>query len=203
MSETDDVPDEELVRRVRQGDEAAARALFARHAGELRERAQLRLPATLRGRLAASDVMQEAYLAAFLALGDFEDRGDGSFAAWLRKILEHRITNAVRDGIAAAKRDARRQVPIPTDTRGAGPDPGQASPSEDAMASEDAALLAAARACLAPDHATVISLVHDEGLTLVAAGVRMGRSPDAARKLYARAMADLGARLRAARESCT
>ena len=48
---------------------------------------------------------------------------------------------------------------------------------------------------LSPDHATVIRLVHQEGLTLVEAGRRMGRTADATRMLYGRAMHRLAGRL--------
>ena len=197
MSEAPEESDEGLVRRVRAGDEAAARRLFERHLPALRARARSRLPAALRSRVAESDVIQEAYLAAFVALGDFEDRGDGSFAAWLRAILERRIANEVRDGLAAAKRDARREVRIRTGT-GAGPAHDLPSPSEEAMADEDAEHVRAARVSLSADHRTVIGLIHDEGLPLALAGERMGRSADAARKLYSRAVAELAARLRPA-----
>jgi RNA polymerase sigma-70 factor (ECF subfamily) len=201
MSETPNASDEDLVRRVRAGDEAAARELFERHLPALRARARARLPSSIRGRVGASDVVQDAYLAAFLAIGKFEDRGDGSFAAWLRTILEHRIANEVEGGVAAAKRDARREVRIPTGSGAGGAAPDQPSPSEEAMADEDAARVQAARESLSEDHRTVIALVHDEGLTLVRAGERMGRSADAARKLYARAMSELAARLGPAPES--
>jgi RNA polymerase sigma-70 factor (ECF subfamily) len=195
MSESTHTSDEELFRRVRAGDESAARALFDRHLPMLRERARSRLPSTLRSRVGASDVIQDAYLAAFRAIGDFEDRGDGSFAAWLRQILERRIAAEVREGVLAAKRDVRRQVRIPTGTSVAGPARDQLSPSEEAMAEEDAAGLRAAKAGLSADHRTVIELIHDEGLTLARAGERMGRSAEAARKLYSRAIAELSARL--------
>jgi RNA polymerase sigma-70 factor (ECF subfamily) len=196
MSETSNASDEELVRRVRGGDEAAARQLFERHLPELRARARSRLPPSLRGRVGASDVVQDAYLAAFLAIGDFEDRGDGSFAAWLRTILERRIVNEVRGGVGAAKRDPRRERRILTGTSGAGAAQDQPSPSEDAIAWEEEARVRSATASLSEDHRTVIALVHDEGLPLAAAGERMGRSADAVRKLYARAVAELAARLR-------
>ena len=196
IPDTNGPTDEDLVRRIRAGDEAAARVLFERHLPALRARARSRLPSSLRGKVAESDVIQEAYLAAFVAIGDFEDRGDGSFGAWLRGILERRIINEVRDGVAAAKRDARREVRIPTGTGGAGAALDQPSPSEEVIADEDAARVRAARASLSEDHRTVIALVHDEGLTLVAAGERMGRSGDATRKLYSRAVAELAALLR-------
>jgi RNA polymerase sigma-70 factor (ECF subfamily) len=200
MSGSAPLSDEELVRLVREGDQSAARLLFDRHLPELRARARSRLPASLRGRVGGSDVVQEAYLAAFRSIDEFEDRGAGSFAAWLRAIVEHRIAKQVRDGVSAAKRDPRREKRIPTGTGGAGAAPGQSSPSEDAMAEEEAACVRAARESLSPDHRMVISLVHDEGLTLAKAGERMGRSAEAARKLYSRAFAELAARLGTDRE---
>jgi hypothetical protein len=64
-----DMPDREeqvaLLRRFREGDEAAFRILFEGHAGALSERIRRGLPAPLRRRLAVSDVLQEAHLAAF------------------------------------------------------------------------------------------------------------------------------------------
>jgi RNA polymerase sigma-70 factor (ECF subfamily) len=201
MADAREPTDEDLVRRIRAGDDAAARLLFERHLPALRARARARLPSSLRGKVAESDVIQDAYLAAFLAIGDFQDRGDGSFAAWVRRILERRIANEVRDGVATAKRDARREIRIPTGTHGAGAAHDQLSPSEEAIADEEAARVRAARESLSEDHRAVIALVHDEGLTLVAAGERMGRSADAARKLYARAVAELAERLRPARGS--
>src|SRR5262245_57556242 len=179
MADTPEPADEELVRRMRAGDAAAARLLFERHLPALRAKARARLPGALRGKLGASDVVQEAYLSALLSLPNFEDRGDGSFKAWLRTILERRLANEIRDAVGTAKRDARREVRIPTGTGGAGAAGEQPSPSEEAMAEEDAARLRAAREGLTPDQRTVIALVHDEGLTLAKAGERMGRSADA------------------------
>ena len=42
----------------------------------------------------------------------------------------------------------------------------------------------------------MIRFVHIEGLTLVETGARMGRSADAVRKLYGRALAAMTAKLR-------
>ena len=44
---------------------------------------------------------------------------------------------------------------------------------------------------LPPDYRLVIDLVHRHGCTMIEAGERMGRSADAARKLYARAISAL------------
>src|SRR5262245_36494023 len=115
MSDAESPSEEEVVRRARGGDEAAARLLFDRHLPELRAKVRARLPAPLRGKVGESDVIQEAYLAAFLGLSDFEGRGDGSFGRWLRGILDHKIADEVRRHVEAEMRDARREVRLPTE----------------------------------------------------------------------------------------
>jgi RNA polymerase sigma-70 factor (ECF subfamily) len=195
--------DEELVHRVRAGDEAAARLLFERHLPALRAKAHARLPRALRGKVAESDVIQDAWLAAFLSLGDFEDRGDGSFAAWLRQILDHKLLDGVRRHARVARRDARREVRLATQSRDGAPAPAlpQASPSGQVAAAEESAALRAVVGGLPEDQRMVVRLVHEEELSLVEAGARMGRSADAARMLYSRALSRLSRLLGPARDA--
>jgi RNA polymerase sigma-70 factor (ECF subfamily) len=190
--------DEDLVRRVKAGDDEAARLLFDRHLPELRAKARARLPAALRGKVSESDVVQDAWLAAFLDVGKFEDRGDGSFAKWLQKILRHKLLDEVRRHARVGKRDARREERLVTDASVV--DAGQPSPSVEAAAAEKSAALRDAIDDLPSDHAAVLRLIHQEGLTLVEAGARMGRSADAVRKLYGRALVRLGGRIRGVRD---
>jgi RNA polymerase sigma-70 factor, ECF subfamily len=195
MPDAPEPTDEDLVCRVRAGDEAAARLLFDRHLPALRAKARSRLPAALRGKVAESDVIQEAWLAAFLDLGRFEDRGDGSFAAWLRRILERKVLDEVRRHLDAAKRDAQRQVRLATQAERIAAAEGQPSPSAEVMDAEEAARVRAIVASMPEDYAMVMRLVHEEGLSLGDAGVRMGRSADAVRKLYRRALVRLADRM--------
>jgi RNA polymerase sigma-70 factor (ECF subfamily) len=187
--------DEELVRRIREGDEAATRELFDRHLPALRAKAQARLPASVRGKVGASDVVQEAWISAFLALGDFKDAGGGSFAAWVRRIVERKVSDEVRRHARVKKRSAQREVRWATKAQHLEPDLSQPTPSQVVGDDERADALREAVAGLDPDHANVIRLVHEEGLTLVDAGRRMGRTPDATRMLYGRAMQRLADRL--------
>jgi RNA polymerase sigma-70 factor (ECF subfamily) len=197
MAEASEPTDEDLVRRVRAGDETAARELFDRHLPALRAKAKARLPQSLRGKVAESDVVQDAWLAAFLDVGKFEDRGEGSFGKWLRGILENKIGHEIGRHLAAGKRDVRREQRMRTGSAdGFGATPGQPSPSEEAVSAEEEEALRAAVASLPDDYATVVRLVHVEGLTLVDAGARMGRSADATRKLYGRAMEAMAGKLR-------
>jgi RNA polymerase sigma-70 factor (subfamily 1) len=178
---------------VRAGDEAAARLLFERHLPALRAKVRARLPAALRGKVAESDIVQDAWLAAFLDVGNFEDRGDRSFEKWLQQILRHKLLDEIRRHAGVEKRDARREQRLATDAPVA--DTGQASPSAEVVSMERSAALSAAIDELPSDQATAVRCIHQEGLTLVEAGKRMGRSADAVRKLYGRALVRLGGRL--------
>ena len=186
MPERSEPTDEELIRRVVAGDAASAGVLFDRHAAALRASVRRRMPAAMRAKVGESDVLQEAWLAAFMSLGQFEDRGDGSFAAWLRRIIDRKLVDEVRRHTEAAMRDARREERLATDAGVAEPD--QPSPSGEVAAAEQSARIRQAVDALPSDYAVVIRLIHQDGLTLVEAGQRMGRSADAVRKLYGRAM---------------
>jgi RNA polymerase sigma-70 factor (ECF subfamily) len=201
LSDAPQSSDEELVRRVRAGDEVAARLLFERHLPALRAKARARLPSALRGKVAESDVIQEAWLAAYLALGRFEDRGDGSFGRWLRGIVENKVHEESHHHLDAAKRDARRAARLHTDEARSIPSPSQPSPSEVAMAGESAADLRRLIESLSADHAAVLRLVYLDGLTLVQAGERMGRSADSVRKAYGRALTRLAEKMRGHRST--
>jgi DNA-directed RNA polymerase specialized sigma24 family protein len=63
------------------------------------------------------------------------------------------------------------------------------------MAAEESARLRAVVDSLEDDYGTVIRLVHLEGRSLAETGLRMGRSADAVRMLYGRAMDRLADRL--------
>ncbi len=86
--------DLELTRRAQEGDEAALAQLLEMHGPIIR--ARLSIPAKWSGVLSSDDVMQQAYLEAFLHIEQFEPRGEGAFGAWLSTIA----TNVLRDAIA-------------------------------------------------------------------------------------------------------
>ena len=85
----------ELVTRARDGELLAWHTLFRQFRSELLRECVGRIPRDLRSRFDPEDVIQSAFLSAFEHIRDFEYRGEGSFRAWLRCILD----NALRDGI--------------------------------------------------------------------------------------------------------
>lgn len=183
--------DEELVGRILRGDREAEHSLCGRHDVELRARARRGLPAAIRRKVAESDVIQEAYLTAFAKLRDFEDRGRGSFLSWLRGIVDLKAREAVRRHTRTGKRAVAREVSRGArgDTNGfPGPFP---PPSQEAIGREAATLLDRAKMQLPEDYCTVLRLVYEEGRTFDDVAETMGRSRDAVRVLYGRALARL------------
>jgi RNA polymerase sigma-70 factor (ECF subfamily) len=181
----------ELVRRARGGDEGAFRTLFVRYRDVLSAHAGQRLAPRFRRKLSTADLLQETFLAAFQNLDGFEDRGEGSFRAWLTKILDHRVQHHVRHYAGTAKRGARGEV-----TRGRRPSTLQfagnaATPSQHAIAGEFEDRAERALAALPDDYREVLVLRQREHLTLKETAARMGRSVGAVNKLYARALKQL------------
>jgi RNA polymerase sigma-70 factor (ECF subfamily) len=180
-----------LAELARQGSEEAFRQLFERHAPELRRRLRRRLGGLLRRKVGESDVIQMSYLSVHLSLERFENRGDGSFRAWLDAIVEHRLAEVVRQYVGTAKRGLDLEVSGPQPlSGGAVPAPGS-TPSVVAGNHELVALIEAGMEELPEDYRRVLHLVQGEGLTLAEAGARMGRSAGAAKQLYARALGRL------------
>jgi RNA polymerase sigma-70 factor (ECF subfamily) len=179
----------ELLAQAKAGDEHAFARLFGRHADLLAGRIRRVLPARIARKVSAADVLQEVRITAFQRLRDFEPRGDGSFRRWLMRIAELKVGAELKRYGQAAKRAARAEV-----TRGQRPTTGQfqardPSPSEMAMAAEDRRFVRDALALLPDDYRRILELVYVEQLNLREAGERLGRSMDAARKLYGRALA--------------
>ncbi len=187
--------DEDLAGRAASGDATALTALFERYRPRLWAHARRRLPAVLRARLAESDLVQEAWLTTSRRLSEFDDRGPGSFGRWLRGILDNKLRDQIRHHLQARRRDARRErAPAETPPPLAGHDP---SPSAQVAGREDREALQDALRQVPDRHREILHLVHHVGLTLVESAGRLGITPNAAGKLYARAVSSLGAVLRA------
>lgn len=86
----DELSDEEIVTRVRQGDRALYELLMRRHNRSLYRVAR----SILRNSAEAEDVMQEAYVSAYQHLNQFA--GKSKFSTWLIKIVVHESLARVR-----------------------------------------------------------------------------------------------------------
>src|SRR5262249_10205794 len=104
--------EEELVDRLRQGDEHALGELFSQYRERLTRLVSFRISPRLAGRVDAEDVVQESYLAAAARLRHFFAYPSGSFFVWLRLVVLQTLTDMQRQHLGARMRDAYREVPL-------------------------------------------------------------------------------------------
>jgi RNA polymerase sigma-70 factor, ECF subfamily len=142
--------------------------------------------------LEPADVMQVTYIEAFLRIGQFDVTRAEPFAAWLRRIAENNLRDAIR-GLQAQKRPqpaARVALPAGADSQDillAELGVTTTTPSRHATRQERSNRLNAALDAMPEDYAMVIRLYDLEGLPISDVSERMGRSPGAVHMLRARA----------------
>lgn len=180
--------DETLVEQAQGGDAEALERLFRRYTRMLESYVRRWLPAAVQRKVSVADILQETRIVAFERASDFELRDETSVRNWLIKIVDLTVREKVRRFAGTAKRAAGREV-----TRAQRPETAQfvgaqASPSQAAIASELAELAQRALRGLPPDYQEILRLVREEDITLQEAGTRMGRTYEAAKKLYGRAL---------------
>lgn len=105
-------PQNDLLRRVKQGDQQALAELFSTHRDRLWRIINFRLDSRLLGRADADDVLQEAYLAASQRIEHFVDDNAQSFFIWLRLIANQTLIDVHRRHLGAKMRDANRDMSI-------------------------------------------------------------------------------------------
>ena len=138
----------------------------------------------------ASDVVQETFLEAQRDFSRFAGTTEEELLAWLRQLLLHNLGDFTRR-YRTDKRAARREVTLtPPDSSAAGPQPAaaQPTPSRHMMAQEQTEALQEALARLPEEYRQVLTLRFQEDRPFEEIGRLMGRSADAARKLWARAL---------------
>lgn len=103
---------EELISRIRAGDDEAFVQLFARYRGRLKQLLEFRMDRRLRGREDASDVLQEVYIDAHQRLQHYLKKPQLSFYVWLRQLTTQRLIDIHRRHLQAEMRDVRQEVSL-------------------------------------------------------------------------------------------
>lgn len=164
-------------------------ALLARHVAELRSFVRSRMPGQLRRYEQSSDLVQSVCREALASRARFEYRSEPEFRAWLWVTALNKLRDRLRF-VTAEKRDAAREVHDLADDSDHMAAHGR-SPSGEAAATEQVALLQSAFAGLAPDQRLVLELSHLQGMSHAAIGERIGRTETAVRSLVFRSLARL------------
>jgi RNA polymerase sigma-70 factor, ECF subfamily len=180
-----------LVEAARQGHDDAFGRLFESFRRHLLLLAHRELPATLRGKIGPSDLVQETAVDARRNIPGFRGSTAEECYAWLRAILRNNMIDAVRHFETTQKRGGCREISLATDAgrcQGGMVAIAHGGPDGSAIRREDADVLAKVLLRLSDDHRTVLRLRYWEGLSFPEIGGRLGRSPDAVRKLWYRAV---------------
>ena len=176
-----------LLARARAGSDGARDALYARCAAKLLPIVRARMGASLREHLESDDLLQNVLLKTLRQLDRLDGADERSLMAWLARIAE----NEIRDQWAhhtRQRRDAARTLPLDDEMEAAA---SERSVLSRLIASEELARIERALESLPDAHREVIVLRKFEELRFAEIAVRMGRSEDACRVLFARAMAAL------------
>jgi RNA polymerase sigma-70 factor (ECF subfamily) len=145
----------------------------------------------LAGKVAISDVVQETFLAAQRNAGDFRGRTEPQWRAWLKAILLHHLANERRHH-AAEKRREPQPAPGAAPARHLPLEAGAVTPpSRQLMRRERDGALAEALARLPERYRQVVCWHHHDGLGFREIAARLGTSPDAAQKVWGRALVRL------------
>ena len=201
--DADDQPDgASILGRAAGGDLDAWGVLLARHQERLRCVAAFRLDARLRGRIDASDVVQEAFADATERRAQFFAQAAQPLFLWLRWIVGNTLLELNRHHLGAKMRDARREIP-PGHPSGAprrgGDDPtsaalvahltaGATGPATAAGRAEVKERLREALGRMDPADREVLALRHFEQLTSTETAQVLGIQERAAAKRYLRAL---------------
>jgi RNA polymerase sigma-70 factor (ECF subfamily) len=159
--------------RMRPRDGMDWNALIDQYLPELRRFAQRHLPACLRGRISADDLLQEVVLSAIRRLDRLEFRHEQAFLSYLLKSIRHRIVDEIRRG-------RRQPAQLPLHDHGNwNVDPG-VSPLQRLITRETVRRYAKALACLPDRDRQLIVLRVVRGLPCLEIAARLGMSTDAA-----------------------
>jgi RNA polymerase sigma-70 factor (ECF subfamily) len=178
------------------GDPALGRRLES-YRGYLTLLARMQIGRRLRGKVDPDDVVQETFLHAVRDFARFRGTSDQQLAAWLRQILAARLADLLRRYCGTQGRDVRleRALQEELDQSSQALDRALAaplsSPSQQAVRHEQATWLTQALDRLPEDYRTVLVLHHLEECDFPEVARRMGRSVEAVKKLWARALARL------------
>jgi RNA polymerase sigma-70 factor (ECF subfamily) len=162
--------------------------------------ARLHLDPRLKGKLDASDLVQQTLLQAHQARDQFRG-GDGERAAWLRQIPARNLAHAVRD-FGRDKRDVAREQALGAALEASSARleawlaAEQSSPSQQAERHEQAVRLAAALDQLPEAQREAVVLHYFQGCTVADVGRQLGRTQAAVAGLLHRGLKQLREQLR-------
>ncbi len=186
----------DAIAKLREGDTRALATLFDQHRDRLRRMVELRMDPRLRGRLDASDVVQEAFLDVARDLPAYLANPSLPVLLWMRLHVGRRMTTLHRQHLGTQMCDAGREISL---FQGALPEASSAalasmllgrhtSPTEAAQRAERPLRVQEALNSLDAIDREVLALRHFEQLSRLEAAQVLGITQEAGAKRYFRAL---------------
>lgn len=179
------------------GDQMALERVLLEHYPRLTRRIRGRLPAGVAGSLDPEDVLQEALVEVFRGIHSFRPQGDGSFAAWLNAVVDHRLQDNLRRVRRKKRGGDLRQIARPAAGNSSLADlvtllsDRGGSPSQRAAQGEAVRAVQVGLAGLPADQRAVIVHRYVEQQSIESTAAAMRRTPGAVRGLLHRAKTSL------------
>jgi len=181
-----------LLSRATDGDTGALRTLLERHGARIWTEVDRDIGSRWQSALDADDVMQVTYMEAFLRIGDLGARDGATFVAWLRRIAQNNLRDAIKELDRKKRPNPSMRVHAPVgaesyvtlvEVLGAN----TSTPSHHVAQQEASDIIDAMLQRLPPDYAKVVKLYDLEGKPIVEVANEMNRSNGAVHMLRARA----------------
>lgn len=189
-----------LLERATAGDDASLSELLAAHHDRLVRDIAARMPAGLRGAVAADDIAQETYVVAFRRIRDFHLTPGATFFDWLAGIAANTLRAAERN--RRAKKRGGGGVNVAAEAAGASTvnllellARHSRTPSRSVADVEAIRAVQSALARVPDANRTALQLRYIDGLPVAEIAARMGRTEGAVHQLCHRGLRALGAEL--------
>lgn len=184
---------ESLLTRAQDGDHSALNDLLKLYLSYLRLLAQVQTYGENECRVDPSELAQQTLFEAYRDFPEFTGRTEREFLGWLRRILARNLADGVRYQ-RAQKRSVQRQQSLDEKLDQSASHmetllaAGGSTPSQHASRQESAIILANALERQPDEYREVIVLRHLMGFSFPEIATRLGKSPHATRRLWARAL---------------
>ena len=186
-----DPQNDALLLRAKTGDRKALAELLEAVGPRVRARIEPKISPAIRTLLEADDVMQVTYMEVVLRLNSFTGGGFSGFIAWVSRLAENNLIDAIRSLEAAKRFDPRKKVtPTREDSASAFINllgVNSITPSRVAAKDEAGGMLEVALRALPPDYERVVRGHDLAGKPMSDLAAEMKRSEGAAYMLRARA----------------
>jgi RNA polymerase sigma-70 factor (ECF subfamily) len=178
---------ESVIAAAKAGSKEALAHLLERYRPYLEREARQQLDRDLQRKVADSDLVQDTLMAALKWFPEFKGFSEEQLLAWLVAILTRRAQKVHRQFRGTAKRDIGRERPLTKSiAEGVPAQEWEGTEATTSQLDEDGECMRLTFKLLPAEYQQIVRLRREVGMTFEEVGVIMGRTAEAAKKLWTR-----------------